>query len=323
MFRKPRHLGRMFVFSYVYVFWAAMKQETNRQETKRFGATAALCVDVVAVASVSSINVNAAKPLMENIMEKTVNVYAPVASNLASTAVAFIDANKAADSASTPFARSSLAAIIGGLSSVAMTEALVIAAMGSPKSPSTGKPIKKVSGLRDFDGGARLYQAWKDIVFITENIDADAPKEVVPAVEAEGDTEAVPAVVIGNGAIRSAVVSFILNEGDVKALFGKTGLTAKVKALMAEHAEAELKAHGIEAEGDTEAAEGDTEGKAEGDKPQSLAERVAAMLVALQAADDSAFIDNQTALAALSDYIDSRWDAIADATAPEAEAIAA
>jgi hypothetical protein len=244
---------------------------------------------------------------------QNVNIYQPIATALVANTAAFIDANRVADNASTPFARSLLASVVGGLSSLAMAETLVIAAMGSPKSPATGKPVASVSGLRDFDGGARLYQAWKAVDYILSNIDADAPFSVpVP----EGAPEGTEPLTVGEGLIRKAVVAFILNEGDVKALFGRTGIHAKVKALMAEHAKALATAMGVEQEEDEKADESANDNSA----PQSLTDRATAMLVALQSADDTAFFDAQTALAALSDYIDTRWNAIADATAPTGEA---
>lgn len=231
-----------------------------------------------------------------------VNPLAPVAGRLAPSTVAFIAANREADTASTPFARSLLAALVGGLSSVAMAESLVIASFGAPKSPSTGKPVKNVSGLRNFEGGARLYQAWKDALLVFENIDSDA------YLVAPGTDEEQPDGVAGANAIRPLVTAFILSEGDVTALFGAKGLTARVKALMADHAAAIAKLNGVEPETDADADKSSDNDNA----VQSLSDRAAAMLVALRDASDEAFTDAQTALSALSDYIDTRWNAIAD-----------
>ena len=236
--------------------------------------------------------------------DNVVSPFAAPATALAANTVAFVDANRASDAASTPFARSVLASVVGGLSSLAMVDMLIIAAMGSPKSPATGKPIAKVSGLRDFDGGARLYQAYKVVVSVLENIDADAPVTI-------GEGEA--AVTVGEGLIRKAVVGFILGEADApKALFGKSGLDGTVKGIMAEHAKATLAAMGVEPEADA-----DADAKpADANAPMSIADRLAATLVAIKAMSDEEFFDNQQALAALSDFIDARWDAIAAATAP-------
>ena len=234
---------------------------------------------------------------------QAVNPFQPAASTVAASTVAFIEANRSADKASTPFARSTLAAVVGGLSSLSMVESLVIAAFGSPKGKN-GKPVAKVSGLRDFDGGARLYQAWKAVAFIVDNLDADAPTE-----QTRGEETAT----IGEGAIRAAVTAFILqDDGAATALFGATGIAAKVKALMADHAKAIADFHGI-------VAEGEGEGEGEGDKSdapagrQSLTDRANAMLLALREASDADVAEALDALAILADYIDQR-------TAPTMEA---
>lgn len=253
-------------------------------------------------------------------MNTLVNPFAPVAGKLGETTASFIDASRSADTASTPFSRSLLATLVGGVATVAMSEMLVIASFGSPKSPSTGKPVKNVSGLRNFEGGARLYQAWKDVLFIVENIDADEYL-IVPGTDADK-----PEGEAGKAAIRPLVTAFILGEGDVKALFGAKGLTARVKALMAEHGEAIARLNGIE----PEAKEGEEGGANDNGAPQSLSDRATALLVALKDADDGAFIEAQSVLAVLADYIETRWNDVAEATAPAdgvtgtvAEAIAA
>lgn len=235
------------------------------------------------------------------------NPYAPVAGTLAASTVAFIAANRESDNASTPFSRSLLATLVGGLSSLAMAETLVIAAMGSPKSPSTGKAVKNVSGLRNVEGGARLYQAWKDVTLLIENIDADA------YLVAPGSDEALPLGVPGKAAIRPAIVAFILSEGDVKSLFGAKGITATVKRMMAEHATALAALHGIVPDAANDAAESTDDAKAD---YMDLGKRAAALLVAINAATDDDFIDHSTALAALADAITARWDAIEAANPP-------
>ena len=243
-------------------------------------------------------------------MTATVNLFAAPASTLAASTVAFIDANKGADSASTPFARSTLATIVGGIASASMVESIVIAAMGAPKSPKTGKPIAKVSGLRDFDGGARLYQAWKDIAFIVDNIDADA-WVVAPA---DTDVPLLPTIGLpGANAIRPLVEGFILNASDApKALFGATGLTHAVKAAMAEHSKAIALHAGVAPVADATPADADAT-KDDAPATVDVSGMAGAMLVALRSLDDAAFIDAKDALAMLSDYIDARWNAIADA----------
>lgn len=238
----------------------------------------------------------------------TVNPFAKTAALLTTSAIAMIEASKATDTAATPFARSALAAIIGGLSSVAMTESHVLAAFGSPRSPATGKPIRNLSGLRNIDGGVRVYQAWKDVAFIADNIDAD---EWLIHPDPEGETDDAKAGTPGARLARAAVVGFILNEGEgPKVLFGKGGLTAYVREAMAKHGEALAKLEGVDAEPETK-------GENDNAPVQTLAERAAAFMVALQAADDAAFIEAGDALGMVSDYIDTRWNALADATAPD------
>lgn len=240
---------------------------------------------------------------------KALNIYAPIAANLAASAISLIETSRATDAASTPFARNAFAAIVGGLSSLAMTASLVIASAGSPKG-ANGKVIKNVSGLRNVEGGTRVYQAWKEIELIASNIDAD---EWLVMPDPDAETDDGKAGQPGARVIRPAVVAFILNDADAahKALFGKTGIASFVRDAMTEHGKALAALHGVEAD------ESDKEEGKEGDTPQTLSERVASMLVALQASDDAAFVEASTALASLSDYIDSRWAAIADATAPE------
>lgn len=239
---------------------------------------------------------------------QTVNIFAPIANGLAANAIAFKDASKAADNASTPFARSVLAAIVGGVSTLAFAESVVIGAFGSPSSPRTGKPIAKVSGLRDVDGGARVYQAWKDVAFIVDNLDTDAPRDVtVP-----GDAGAT--VTVGSGDIRKAVVAFILSDGDTKALFGATGLTAKVKALIAENGKAIAEAMGVQQE--TPQDKGSDKGTSQDAAPQSLTDRLNALLVALNAASDEELTEALPSLAAVADWIDARTSPVAE---PEAQ----
>lgn len=235
-----------------------------------------------------------------------VNPFRSTANDIAPATVAFIAANKASDGASTPFARSTLAAIVGGLSTADMVESLVIAAFGSPKSEKTSKPIAKVSGLRDLEGGARLYQAWKDVSFIAANLDADAPVTI-----GEGDA----ATIVGAGEVRKIVTAFILqDDGAPKALFGSTGVTARVKEAMKAHNVEVMKAHGVSPEAD--ASDAKSEGEGEGDANatrQPITDRINAMMVALRDMSDAEFEGAWEALATMADYVDQRGNAISDA----------
>lgn len=249
-------------------------------------------------------------------MNIAINAFAAPAMQLTTNTVAFIDANKAADNASTPFARSAISAVVGGLMSAGMVESMIVAAMGSPLSPKTGKAISKVSALRDFDGGARLYQAWKDVVVILDNLDADAATDhTIPGKDGADDT----VVSIGTGAIRAAVVAFLLEEKDgATALFGAKGITATVKGLMAEHAKTVLAAYGVEAEKSDD-------DKGEGDKGTdanlSLTDRANAFLVAMRHASDDDMNAALEAIGAVADYIDARFAVVAPVETVEPVAV--
>ena len=246
-------------------------------------------------------------------MTTTVNLFAPIANGMTANTIAFKDASKAADTASTPFARSVLAAVVGGVSTIAFAESVVIGAFGSPKSPKTGKPIAKVSGLRDVEGGSRVYQAWKDIAFIVENLDTDAAVEVTPPAK-EGEEG--KAVTVGDGAIRKAVIAFILSDaGAATALFGATGLTARIKAMIAEHGKAVMEAMGVQQETPNKGEETPA-----APAPQSLTDRINALIVAINEADDATLGEALVSLSALADLIDTRTTPVADETPTQAAA---
>lgn len=241
-------------------------------------------------------------------MTQTINLFAKPAATLASNAIALGDAGKATSGASTAFARSVLATVMGGLSSLDMVQSLTIAAMGAPRSPKTGKPVAKVSGLRDFDGGDAIYNAWKRIAFILDNLDADAWIEAPSDDNADG--------IAGASAIRPMVTAFVLNEAGAKsALFGATGIHAAVTEAMTVHAEAIALHNGV-----TPTEANDTDNDTDTDTaPVTLAERIATFLVALKASDAETLIANGEALQTLSDAISDVYsDAMNTVTAPEA-----
>lgn len=233
---------------------------------------------------------------------------ASIALTMTADAMALRTAGEATGKAQTAYARSTLAAIATGVSSLAFAEAQLIGVYGAPKD-SKGKAVKSASGLRDVDGGFAAYQAFRIIRHVADNIDTDAPATITPP---EGE-----AVSVGTGAIRALVVSFALGESGLRGL---SGLKGAVDALVTAHANAVAKAMGV-------AVESDDKGEGNGDKgttdaPVSLLDAATAMLLRVQNASDVDFAEAQAALAALSDYIDSRWAHIADATnAPELQAV--
>jgi hypothetical protein len=223
------------------------------------------------------------------------NSFATVSATLGSSVVAFIEGSRDADAKATPFGRSFLAATVSGLYTVSLAETLVIASFGAPKSPATGKPIATVSGLRTFNGGASVYQAWKALVRINDNIDADSV-----LVAATDDTPATP----GACAIRKLVEGFILEtDGAPKALFGPYGLVKAVDEALKAHGKALAALNGVT---------GDEPG-VDGDKPaeavvpaMSLTDRAAALLVAINAATDDELLAAYDAIDAIVTAMDAR-----------------
>jgi len=246
-------------------------------------------------------------------MTATANIFAAPANRFAANAVAFIEGAKASATLATPFARSLLAALVGGSASPSMLESMVLSAAGSPRSPKTGKLIAKVSGLRDaIEAGDAIRKAWENTLFVFDNIDADAWL-VAPTDEDAGQP--------GAAAIRPMVEAFILeSEGAEKALgTPHAGLRGKVQAAIRAHTDAIALLHNVE----PEKAEGDAP---EGDAPEAPVasnpvDMVNAMLVRLRSMSDADFTAAQAELAMLSDYVDTRWNAIAEAE--ESEAVAA
>jgi hypothetical protein len=142
---------------------------------------------------------------MEFNMTVTVTL-STVAATLADDCKAFRSAAVTAENKSTPFARSTLAALVSGLSTVDLVTAAVIHAFGNPNSPKTGKPVSTLSGLRPFTGGDAVRKTTETTFKLFANLDADKPRDVQ---NANGDT-----VTIGKGDIRKAITAFILNEKD-------------------------------------------------------------------------------------------------------------
>jgi len=233
---------------------------------------------------------------------------ATVANDMTSNALALRVAGESAAKAQMTFAQSTVAAVLTGVSSLAFAEASLLGVFGSPKD-AKGKAIKSASGLRDIEGGFSAYQAFRVIRFVVENMDADAPVDVTHPTEGTVTN-------VGTGEIRTFLTAFALGESDVR---GVNGAKKRVETLIAAHAAAVAAAMGVKADGEGEGeGEGKDADKGGKDAPVSLIDTVTATLLRLQSADDAAFTEAQTALAALSDYIDSRWNAIADAEAAAA-----
>lgn len=238
------------------------------------------------------------------------NTLATVALTMTADAMTLRTAGEATGKAQIAFARSVIAASLTGVATLAFAEAQLIAVYGAPKD-SKGKAVKSASGLRDVDGGFAAYQAWRVIAYVVDNADTDAANDVTNPTT--GDVASV-----GDGAIRTLLTSFALGE---TALRGLSGLKKAVEALVTAHATATAVAMGVAVEDTTD--DKGKDGANDNAAPVSLHDAATAMLLRLQSATDADFETAQTALAALSDYVDARWNAIADAqnAAPVLEAV--
>lgn len=96
-----------------------------------------------------------------------------VANAMGETIKAFRSAAVTAENKATPMARSILAALMTGVATADKVVIAVIASFGDPKSPKTGKPVDKLSGLRDFVGGEATRKTVESILKIHENIRGD------------------------------------------------------------------------------------------------------------------------------------------------------
>lgn len=175
-------------------------------------------------------------------------------------------------------ARSMLASLVTGVWTRALAESAIIHAFGNPKSPKSGKPIAKLSGLRDFVGGDAVRKTAETVFRIFDNIDADAWLSApMPATDEDEATEGVP----GARAIRPLVVAFILGgENAPKSLHA---LNEGVNKALREHAKATQPA-ADEAEGNGGGeGEGDAGGDTSATATLSLSDRILALMVAYEA----------------------------------------
>ncbi len=195
---------------------------------------------------------------------------AAVASTVAAEITAFRKSTVAAENKASPFARSVLASLVAGTMTVSLVESAAIHAFGNPKSEKTGKPIAKLSGLRDVTGGDAFRKTCVTVFDIFDNVDADKPVS-----DDEG-------VTVGAGTIRPLVVSFILSaDGAPKSL---KALADGVKAAVAAHAAATMPDNS-EAKEENEANANDN-GKGPADAtPLPLIDRINMLAVAIGAVD--------------------------------------
>lgn len=231
----------------------------------------------------------------------------PVSEKLAPRAVELRTAGEAVDTAATPFSRSLFAALLTGVS-LPMTETIVVAAYGSPKSPATGKPVKGVSGLRAVHGGAAAYQTFKAVTVIAAAM-AD-PTVYLGADAATYLPEGVETVTVAD-IIAPMVERFALADKEAHKSLNALGLA--VKAVLTAHAKAVTEA------ADAPPASGDNDNSDSEAEALPLSERLGLIMAEIAALSDEAFTDEQTGLAALSDLIVTRWEAIEAALSAPAE----
>jgi hypothetical protein len=207
----------------------------------------------------------------------TIATLATVAATVGGDIVALRSASVTAENKASPFARSMLAALMSGVWSRDLAVSAIITAFGNPKSPKSGKPISKLSGLRDFTGGDAVRKTAETVFSVFENIDA------VPGV-------------------RTLVTDFVLStNGAAKSL---RALLVAVKEATKAHAATLIDADAVtEAEGDNDAAEGDAPSTDAPVADMTLSERVQALIVAFQSATPEAKSEAQPALELLWDTI--------------------
>lgn len=222
-----------------------------------------------------------------------------IASTVAADIKAFRSSAVTSEGKGNTAARSMLAALLSGVWTQSLAESALIHAFGNPKSPKTGKPVAKLSGLRDFTGGDAVRKAAETVFRIFANVDADAPRTVDD-------------VTVGAGTIRPLVVSFVLNETDApKSL---RALNEAVNVALREHAKA-ISPDNADAVAETEAesAAPTTSTEAAFDVADAIA-KLTVFASAMDEADANAYSD---AINTLYAAWDARCNELTDA-APEA-----
>lgn len=205
-----------------------------------------------------------------------------VANNMGETIKKFRETAVTLENRATPMARSILAALMTGAATHDKVVAAVIASFGEPKSPKTGKPVDKLSGLRDFVGGDATRKTVESILKAYDNIKGDAVLEKLAS-------------------------DFVLERaGSPKSLRALT-------VAIADHLRAEAAKNAGDTGGGAETNIGNTGDDAKGGVVVSDTDVLnkAAMIVASM--DDDAFLAASDTIAALQSAIRARMDAYAAA----------
>lgn len=217
----------------------------------------------------------------------------------------FRSAAVTSENRATPLARSVLAAMVAGSMTETTLTVAVLHSFGNPKTPK-GKPLDKLSGSGDhLPGFGATRKTVAAIVDIFANIDADKPVPVDPE-QPEGET-------IGEGKVRSIVISFILNEqGAPKSL---RALREAVRAAIAAHVAATSPDNSDAVEENEQQEQQEQEQQA----PMSLIDRVNALTVAYQAASPEERVAAHDALQTLFSKVNADVAAEQGVEQPELE----
>lgn len=235
---------------------------------------------------------------------------ANVANTIATEIEAFRKAAVTSENKATPFARAILASLVAGTQTQALVTSAVLHNFGNPKSPK-GKPLDKLTASGDHIVGFGATRKAVTAAFdVFDNIDADAFGNVLE----DGDgTERAP----GAAAIRPLVYSFILNEtGSPKSL---AALVSAVKSAIAAHTAATMPAN------DNGETEGETGGTDKGEATPTptvnltVAQRIAELIVAIQADPESLVAggDADNAVTALYATINETYAFLMEAATPD------
>lgn len=202
-----------------------------------------------------------------------------VANNMGETIAAFRKSAVTTENKATPMARSILAAMLTGVATEDKVTIAVIASFGNPTSPKTGKPVAKLSGLRDFVGGDATRKTVETIVKIHANVK-------------------------GHDALTKLVTSFILDaQGAPKSL---RALDVAVKDTL----KAEAAADPANADGAAETNTGTNDDTATAPS-ETIADRINKLALEIAGTSDDEFQLMGDNIAALRKAIADRTDAYA------------
>lgn len=132
-----------------------------------------------------------------------------VAATVADDVKAFRSAAVTAENKATPFARSMLAALMSGVWTRTLAESAIIHAFGNPKAPKSGKPVAKLSGLRDFVGGDAVRKTAETVFEMFANLDAVPTVRPIVTAFVLGDEGAAKSLRALNVAVRDAVKAHV------------------------------------------------------------------------------------------------------------------